>query len=276
MLLILTYYLVSLIINYFYKYNYINFDALNNSLENSFKQSYDVFIPIKRELDLYERNLINCTTLGVFYKMNLTKINDIKTPKFEYLIMDIVDDNDFKKETIDKFNIIFNEDICLDKIKTEKGLYFCKNIWSGILSKGIRQAIIQMGAIIGNVLDELESINDINSNKTLFSLMNDSSFFYYQVFNEMYLFRTYIKVKNIFNDLRKEKLESIFRAMKFTIVVYFIIIIIVSAFFINSLFYYRNVFNSFLNFIVIIPAKYFEEDDKACKAITSYGNYLFE
>ena len=190
--------------------------------------------------------------------------------------MQIIDDTDFKKETIDKFSIIFNEDICIDQIKTGKGLNFCKNVWSGILSKGIRQAITQMGSTIGRVLDELESINDINSNKTLFSLMNDSSFFYYQVFNEMYLFRTYIKVKDIFNDLREEKLESIFKTMKYIIVVYFIIVILVSPFFINSIYNYKHIFKSFLNFIGIIPEKYIEENDKMCKTIINYGNNLFE
>ena len=208
--------------------------------------------------------------------MKLPKINDIETPKFEHLIMQIIDDTDFKRETIDKFNMIFNEDICDSQTDAGKGQHFCKNFWSGILSKGIRQAITHMGTTIGRVIEELESINDINSNKTLFSLMNDSSFFYYQVFNEMYLFRTYIEVKNIFRDLREEKLESIFKIMKYIIIVYIIIVIIASVFFINSFYKYKNIFTSFLNFIGIIPKKYFEEDDKMCKKIIYYGNNLFE
>ena len=254
----------------------MNFDNINNSIENVFKESYDIFIPIKRELDFYERNLINCTTLGNFYKMKLPKINDIKAPKIKHLIMNILDDTDFKKENINKFNLIFNQDICADTSNTEKAINFCKTFWSGILLKGIIQALSQMGSIIGRVLDELESINNINSDKTLFSLMNDSSFFYYQVFNEMHLFRIYIKIKYIFNDLREEKLESILKKMKYIIVVYIIILIIISAFFINSINKYRYIFDSFLNFIGIIPEQYIEEDDKMCKTIINYGNNLFE
>ena len=74
----------------------------------------------------------------------------------------------------------------------------------GILLKGLRQALIQMGFSIGSALDELQSINDINSNRALISLMKDSSFFQYQLFIEFYLFRAYNKIKNIFIEIREE------------------------------------------------------------------------
>ena len=248
---------------------------VNSSIENAFKESFDIFIPIKRQLDFFERNLINCTTMGNFYKMKLPKINDIKIPKLENLIMNIMDDTDFKKETLEKFNLLFNQDICFDKSYNQQYIDYCNNFWSGILLKGMRQAIIQMGASIGNVLDELESINDINNNRTLLSLMNDSSFFQYQVFNECYLFRIYNKVKYIFINLREEKLSKIYTIINYILIIYIFLLVILSIFFKNFIYKYEHVFISFLNFIGIIPEKYISEDDDICKTIINDGNNLF-
>ena len=271
----LSFYLLSFLLNTNYKTNYLYFDSINSSIENVFKESYDIFIPIKRQLDLFERNLINCTTIGEFHYMKLPNISDIKTPKLENLIMNIMDDTDFKKETLDNFNLLFNQDICSDKSYNQQYINYCKNFWSGILLKGMRQAIIQMGASIGNVLDELESINDIKSNRTLFSLMNDSSFFQYQIFMESYLFRIYNKVIFIFINLREEKLTKIFTIMKYILIIYIFILLILSIFFKIFICRYEYLFISFLNFIGIIPEKYISEDDEICKTIINYGNNLF-
>ena len=276
MIISLSYFIVSIAYTFKNKNSYVAFDLIYNSLENVFKEAYNIFLPIKRQLDFYERNLINCNTLGNFYKMDLPKLNEIKTPKIENLIMSIIDDNDFKIETKNKFNSIFNKDICYDTNQSEQSINYCKNFWSGILLKGMRQAIIQIGAAISNTLDELESINDINSNRTLFSLMNDSSFFAYQIFHEFYLFRVYNNVKNIFTQLIEEKLNSIFKSMKYILFLYIIVNVLISSFLAFFIYQYKNLFYSFLNFIGIIPEKYFKEDNKIYKTIIKYGTNLFE
>ena len=112
MLICLSYYLISLLWNIKFENDFLCFDKLNNSLESTFKEIFDNFIPIIRELDLYEKKLINCTNLDDFYKMNLPKLTDIKIPVIEDLIMNIINDKDLKKESINKFYKILNQDLC--------------------------------------------------------------------------------------------------------------------------------------------------------------------
>ena len=275
MLIVLSYYIITLLLNIKYKNNYLNFDIIINIIENTFKNSFDIYLPIIRELDFYEKHLTNCTTLNGFYKMNIPKATDIKIPKIENEIMFIMDDNNLKKETIEKFNLIFNGDICQIAANKEKAKLYCKNFWSGVLLKGMRQALAQIGISIVSVLDELDYLNNINNNKTLFSLMSESTFFDYKIFHEVYLFRAYEKIKNIFLEFREEKLSVIVKLNKFILILYIIITIIISIFFIFFISSFRSTFNSFLNFIGIIPEKYIEEDNNMYKAIINYGQKVF-
>ncbi len=276
MLICLSYYLISLLWNIKFKNDFLYFDKLNNSLESTFKEIFDNFIPIIRELDLYEKKLINCTNLDGFYKMNLPKLTDIKIPVIEDLIMNIINDKDLKKESINKFYKILNQDLCTAwATNTEKAMKYCTNFWSGILLKGMRQAVIYLGATIVNVLDELQSINDINSKTTLFNLMNNSAFFDYKVFHEVYLFRLYNSLKTIFLDFREEKLSAINKILMFILVVYLCIIIFLSISLIYFIEKYKDIFNSFLNFIEIIPEKYIKEDNNLYIIIIKYGKKFF-
>jgi hypothetical protein len=54
------YYVISEIMQNNYKNSYLSFDSINDSIISAYKQSYDIFIPLKRELDLYELYYINC------------------------------------------------------------------------------------------------------------------------------------------------------------------------------------------------------------------------
>ena len=276
MLIFLSYYIISFLIAIKCKNNLINFDMINTSLENAFKESYDIFLPIMRELDKYEQKLINCKTLDGLYKMNLPTLTDIKIPKIENVIMYIIDDNDFKKESIYKFDLIFNGNLCSEEAQmAENGGQFCMNFWSGILIKGMRQAMVQMGGSIGNVISELQSINDENSNRTLLNLMNNSAFFDYKVFNEIYLFRIYNNLRFIFNEFRQEKLSAIHNIMKYILVSYILVIIFLSVFLIFFIGNYKERFIFFVNFVGIIPEKYLEDDNNFYKTIINYGKKLF-
>ena len=270
----LSYYLAFFLFNLKYKNNYIKFDAINVSIEKVFKNSYDIFIPLKRELDLYERNLINCSTLGNPYKLRLPILENLKIPVIEDFIVQILEDHDFKQKTLDEFQTIVNYDICKDSpnefVKND-----CHNFWSGILSKGMRQVIAYLNTIIGIVLDELKSLNDEN-NKSLFNLISDqSSFFDYEVFNEYYLNKILQKIKSIFVTLRKEKLEIIFKALLYILLAYIFILILLFFLLRYYLHNYKNLFIAFINFIGIIPLKYISEDKNLSKEIVKFGKDFY-
>ena len=106
--------------------------------------------------------------------------------------MDIISNSDFSKDTKAKFKLLYTGNSCKELIENtneSNELVECESFWSGILSKGIDQAITQIGVILGTFLDELQSLNNINNNITLLRLINQSAFIEYLEFNEYYLFR---------------------------------------------------------------------------------------
>ena len=135
------------------KNNFINFDSLNESLEKVYIDSFDIFISLMRELDYYENNLINCTTIGEFKPMTIKNINEINVPKFGNLIMDIITNSHYSKETKDKFTSLYSDNACKEIIDYKYELENCESFWSGVLLKGMVQAIAQMGVSLGIVID---------------------------------------------------------------------------------------------------------------------------
>ena len=205
----LIYYINFSFISRKYGNDLINFDILHDSLNKVYSDSFEIFISLKRELDYYENNLIDCKTMGNFQPMNIEKISNLKIPKFGNLIMQISSNSDCKKETLERFNSLYSNNACKEIMEYSHEIIYCENFWSGVLSKGMEQAITQMGAVIRTVLDEIQSINNEDNNRRLFDLIKKSSFIEYEQFNEYYLFKAYNKTAMIFTDFRSEKLNHI-------------------------------------------------------------------
>ena len=259
-----------------YKNTYLAFESINDSIDTVIKNVLDLFLPIKREVEEYEKKLINCQKLNGFYRMNLSKIEHIKIPNFGNLVLDVVDDKDFKEQTKNNFQLLFNQNLCQNLTQTEKGLAYCNEFWSGILKEGLGQAIIQLGVIISQTLDELNSLNDNNNNRTLMSLINkSSSFFQLGLFCEYYLRREYKYIESCFKLLRKEKLNAINKIMRFILIIYLIISIFLFVLLLYFIYSYKNVFNSFIYFVGIIPHKYLSEDKNFYREVTHFGNRYY-
>ena len=271
----LIYYILSIYIKSRYKKEFINFDSITDSLNSVYSDSIFIFIKLKRQLDLYERNLINCKTIGNFEQMDIPKISEIKIPKFGNLIMQITGNSNFKKETLDKFSSLYSNNACNELIEYSYELPYCEKFWSGVLLKGMEQAVTQMGVVIGTVIDEIKSLNDANNSRILFSLMNDSSFIEYEQFNEYYLFKAYNKTGSIFKELRNEKLTSIMKIIRLILYIYIIVSFCLFSLLIYFVYDFNSLFNSFLNFIGILPPKYLAEDDNFYNEIIRFGNKYF-
>ena len=271
----LTYYIIMFLIKAKYKNRYIAFESINDSIDTVIKNVLDLFLPIKREVEQYEKKLINCQNLDGFYHMNLSKIEDIKIPNFGNLVLDIIDDKDFKEQTKNNFQLLFNQNLCQNLTQSEKGLAYCNEFWSGILKEGLGQAIIQLGVIISQSIDELNSLNDNNNNRTLMSLINKSSFFQLELFCEYYLRREYKYIESSFRLLRNEKLNAINKVMRYILVIYLIISIFLFLLLFYFIYSYKNVFNSFIYFIGIIPHKYLSEDKSFYREVTRFGSRYY-
>ena len=271
----LSYYLCMTYIISRYKNDFLVFDSIIDSIYGVYKDSYDIFIIFKRELDLYERQLINCTTLQYHYHLKIPSSNNITTPKLGNLLMQITGSSNFEKETINRFNLLYSENACLLLIENEKDMKFCQKYWSGVLLKGMEQTITHMGVVIGLVINELQTLNLYNDPKFLFNLVNESSFITYEQFTEYYLLRAYNKTIYVFKSLRKEKLNSIYSGINHIFLIYFIVLIILFIALTYILYNYKYIFNTFLNFIGILPIQYIYEDEILYQEIIKFGNKYY-
>lgn len=275
MLSSLIYYIISMIMKNSNKSSYLNFDTVCDSIFQVYKDSLDISLKIKRQLEIYENSLINCTTIGNFEKMEILKLSDIHTPVIENSVFQITESSDFKDSTLEKFQTLFNKNSCKILSYEPNEYEICENFWSGVLLRGMEQAIIHMGVIIVNILDEINNLNDIKNNKTLNDLTTDSSFIEYEQFLEFFLLRAYNETTLILSDLRKQKINSIVNRMKILLIIYIVISFGLFCLFLYNIFATKNLFNSFLNFICILPPKYISEDENFYEEIINFGKKYF-
>ena len=272
----LSYYLLVTLVKIKHKKDYLFFDNINSSIYGVYKDSLNIVILLKRELDLYERNLLNCKTMrNTTYKMTIPKIDEIETPKLGNLIMKITSDSNFDEDTLDRFNLLYSIDACKSLIISSSEIDNCKKFWSGVLLKGMEQAITQMGVVIGTVLDELASLNDHNNTKMLYNLLDKSSFIIYEQFIEYYLLKSYNQTTYIFRDLHLQTINSIILVMKYILWIYSFISICLFVFLIIFIYSSNHTLNSFLNFIGILPSHYLSEDENLFNEIIKFGNDYF-
>ena len=152
---------------------------------------------------------------------------------------------------------------------------YCEKYWSGVLIKGMEQAITHMGVVIGQVINELKTLNIFNTPIVLFNLVNQSNFITYEQFMEYYLLRAYNKTTYVFKNLRGEKLDLIFKAINYIFLVYILLLIVLFISLIFILYSYKFVFNTFLNFIGILPIQYIYEDEILYQEIIKFGNKYY-
>ena len=97
----------------------------------------------------------------------------------------------------------------------------------------------------------------------------------YEAFIEFYYQRAYLVLYDIFAELRSDKLASIKKLIKQILIVYIILFNLLVLLLIYFIYYTNNIFNSFLNFIWILPVKYSSEDENFYKEIIKFGNDSF-
>ena len=275
MLISMSYYIISLLYKESKKKEYLSFDSINDSVNTIYKDSFDIFIPLKRALEMYETNLIDCKTVGDYEKMDFPKINDIKSPKLGNLLLQIIDDSDYGEDEVEQLKELFTGNACKPLTSSNQGYRLCEVYWTGILLRGFEQTLAQVGSVLGSVLDELDSLNDKNNNVSLFDTLEQSSFIIYEQFNEFYLIRAFNFTTNIFKLLRQSKLTHIMNLMDIFTKVYIIISFILFGLFIFFATNSKNLFISSLNFIGIVPWQYLYEDDNFYKEIIEFGNKYF-
>ena len=188
------------------------------------------------------------------YSMN---ISEGPTPNFNNLIRDVIkiDNNNTNNTDAILYNL-YNNDAC--KIVYQKQLNVCQTFWSGVMSKGLQQTIVEMGSRFSVLIDQFSLIG--NKELYLEDLLKSADWEEYDYFIIYYLYEFFDKSRNLFNNLRYEevyKYKQIYRIVFSFYLVLDCIILFIMIYFIYSVI---SLFNSFLNFIAIIPTKIIIED----------------
>jgi hypothetical protein len=230
---------------------------------------------LKKELVLYEDRLKNCKIdpEKETYKMKIPLVSEIKTPNLGNNLVTMTGDSGFSKKTMDNFTELFSGNACPVLSHSDTGLRMCSILLDGVLKKGMEQTLTKMGTIIGTIIEELNSLN--NRGKEFIEIINSSSFSLYESFIEFYYQRAYLVLYEIFVDLRSEKLNSIKKLLRMILIGYIILFNLLVLLFVYLIYYINKEFNSFLNFIWILPVKYLSEDENFYKEVIKFGNDSF-
>ena len=265
----LSYFLVVSIIQSSYKNDFLLFDNSVNAIEGVYKKSFDVFLFLKNILRSHiDSNFQN--------EMTLLQNNEITTPKLGNLLMPLLNDKELTQSLVTMLNELYNSNAC-DVLFGEGNEPFysnCSSFWSSILQKGMEQSITQMGVIINSVIDEFNAFH--LGSKTIGEILaKESSYSQYEFFVEYYLLLAFWKSSEIFDELKTDKLERINKVYLIILIVYIIVVFILMTLVIMLVYSTRDMLNSFLNFIGILPIKYIYEDDGLYKDILKLEQKIY-
>ena len=267
-LLYLLFCIISMLIEKNKENEFIDFDSINDTMIGLFKQSYDIFISLKRELELYESSLTNCQIDNKknVYKLIIPSDSNVKTPDLGDAIIKIIAGLGHKSESLNNLTEMINGDSCKFLANDQSEYSICSNyFWNGILTKGIEQTKVKMSDVIKSIIDELKSIN--SEGKTFNDIIKSSTYSLYELFIELYYQRAYRIIDDLFWDIRKGKLYNILQSIRSVLIIGIIISIFLFIILIYIVFGLKNLFSSFLNFIAILPQKYLFEEDNFCNDI---------
>ena len=168
-------------------------------------------------------------------------------------------------------NTIFKN---IDEHIPQKDYDDCTVFWSAILIKGMEQSMTQMIIEKNSVVDELTAL--YRRDKNITEIMDKSSSYRrFEFFLLFYFLRSFWKTSELFDQIKEIKIKDISSLYIVITIVYIaitmILILIVRHVISNS----RKVFNSFLNFIVILPAKFLGDDSYFLEEILKLEDKLY-
>ena len=268
----LAYYIIIILIEFAKKDEILSYDRINDKMIGILKSTYDEFILIKKQIQDFEENLINCeiTDISKINKMEIKTISEIKIPSFGNDIMRITTDFGFHGHALDNFTTLFVDNITksLEEVyPDELGMY------KDILINGMEQTLINMGSLFGVVIDE---INHINEHPNEFkNLLNKFKYRNLELFLCEYYQKAILIADELFLELRTQKLNSIISTIKIVSYVYVIITIIILILLVFTILNLKDVFYSFIYFISILPFKYLYEDKDLYDEIIKLGDDYF-
>ena len=265
-----SYFIVSYMMYKYYLNSYLKFDSSVNEIEDLYYDSFRIFLRFKSELEKFHGS--NAT-----YAMDIPSRKDIQMPNFGNILNDLTQNSVYSRKNIDVLNQLYNGDLCylLFVNDSTRDYANCKEFISSILLKGMEQAIIQMGVMINNVIDELSLITNLAGfNNTVNG--NSTNFKKYELFIEYYLLLAYLKNEEIFDNLGTDENKNIsFTTIKI-IIIYSVVYLVLFVLLIYFIFRYKYIYNSLFNFIAILSVKFIVDDENFMHKIFELEKKLYK
>lgn len=265
----ISFFVVSFIMYNIYLENFLKFDESVNGIEDLYYDSFRVFLNFKSELEVYQSNFS--------YIMTIPSSKEIQMPNFGNILNELTQSSIYSKKNLQLLKQLYNGNLCLLLFlnETTPDYINCKEFISSILLKGMEQAIIQIGVMINNVIDELSLISDKQDfNATVFE--NSTNFKKYEFFIEYYLLLSYLKNEEIFNNLRVDETKNVSNSTTRIIIIYLVGYVVLFFLLIYFIFVYKYIYNSLFNFIVILSVKFISDDENFYQKIIELEKKLYK
>jgi hypothetical protein len=212
---------------------------------------------------------------------------NLKELKLGNSLMTILNDDGIENKLQEKLNILYNGNSCQALFLSEENngdnitsdvnnKYYedCTIFWSAILVKGMEQAMTQMIIEKNSVIDELTAL--YRTDKNITDILNkNSSLRRFEFFLLFYFLRAFWKTSNLFDEIKNIKINNINNIYIIITIAYMAITLLLILIVRHVIRKSRTIFNSFLNFIVILPAKFLSDDSYFLEEILKLEEKLY-
>ena len=297
--LVITNYLIIYILFSKKRDEFFELDNLMNDIIGVYKDNYSVYLAYKREIFLfynfeimkinyikqlengiidkiiingknYSKNNINELKLTK-YLFNIETLSKLKIKSFGNVIMDLISNKIGKKSLHQELQYLYNEDSCEYLFQDNHTILdFCNNFWSSILKQGIEQSTIQFRVNLDNLLLNLVQINENEVYEPDYSIL-----YYIEIYITSYFLWSFESTIEIFDNIRNNQTDTLIWNFNGLCIFYLFMIFFLLIPLNIAIHYAKENFNSFLNFIGIIPVQYLSEDEKFYRETLNLEGNIF-
>ena len=243
----MTYFIVSLMETSNISKNYRKFDSVIEEVNTVYYESFKILLIFNEQIELYTHHLNRSL-------IKIPKDSEIERVNFGNSLLFFTKNNKYSNNSLNELNNLYNSDACQILSQNLLDYYLCMSIFSSILTKRMEQAVIQMNIIITSVIDELNSFKEYKSIREIMFL--NSSFSNYEIFMNEFMLLAFLKTQDIFDVFRNNEKINIYSIGRTILLIYYIIFIIIIISIHFLIHKYKNLSNSFFNFIGILPTKF--------------------
>ena len=233
----------------------------NTNIEENFSRTKK--IPNELLINSYF-NLLMCLSI----KKNWLEMNLIIK---DYYNRDLISNKIGKKSLHQELQYLYNEDSCEYLFQDNHTILdFCNNFWSSILKQGIEQSTIQFRVNLDNLLLNLVQINENEVYEPDYSIL-----YYIEIYITSYFLWSFESTIEIFDNIRNNQTDTLIWNFNGLCIFYLFMIFFLLIPLNIAIHYAKENFNSFLNFIGIIPVQYLSEDEKFYRETLNLEGNIF-